>query len=91
MTKKRTKTAKRPQEAPAPVLINPIRLYRRTKGLTQDDLGKKCGCTQQQVCLWERGVNIPGLAIMPKLAAALDKDTETLLREIMEYQARLAA
>lgn len=49
-----------------------IRRLREDKGLSQVDLSKKAGIVQPQISRWERGLNLPQLDGLMKIAHALD-------------------
>lgn len=49
-----------------------IRLRRKAAGLTQVQLAKLVGCTQVDISRWEAGIHTPTVAILKKIAAALD-------------------
>ena len=44
---------------------------RKSKGLTQNDLGERLGVSFQAVSKWERGETLPDTAILPDLASVL--------------------
>ena len=44
---------------------------RKTRGLTQVELGKKVGCSVEFISLVERGVNAPSVAGLEKFARVL--------------------
>lgn len=72
---------------------SPIKVYRTARGWSQKELAERIGhgCTQQNVCWWERGRDMPGYRYLPHLARALRKQPEELLREVMEHQKNEAA
>ena len=55
-----------------------IRKYRKAKGLTQSELGKKLGTTQFVITNYERGRNNPTAAKLPDIAKALGVPLEAL-------------
>ncbi len=59
-----------------------IRRLRKAQGLTQRELGKRCGVSKQAVCNWEAGRNedIGVLQAYP-LAKTLGIEMRRLLRE----------
>ena len=44
---------------------------RKEKGMTQKELGEKLYISDKAVSKWERGLSIPDLAILEKLASVL--------------------
>ncbi len=49
-----------------------LRLYRRSKGYTQEELGEKAGVCYKYIGEIERGEKNPSFIIIAKIAAALD-------------------
>jgi len=62
-----------------------IRALRKSAGLTQDDLAKKCGTTQQQIAKLEMGVTDPKVSTLEKVAAALACDVKDLFYSRSEF------
>lgn len=58
-----------------------IRAARRSKGLTQEDLGLMCGVSAASVCCWEKGRRRPRAHVQPALMAALGVDETWLAGE----------
>ncbi len=54
-----------------------IKTFRRKKGLTQEELGKRIGVTTQAVSNWERG-GVPDAELLPDIADALGVTTDML-------------
>ena len=52
---------------------------RKTKGLTQNDLGERLGVSFQAVSKWERGETLPDTAILPDLANILGTTVDYIL------------
>ena len=52
---------------------------RRSKGLTQAELGERLGVTFQAVSKWERGETLPDTASLPDLAAILETSVDNIL------------
>ena len=48
---------------------------------TQADLARDCGCRQDQICLWERGVKVPSPGSLAKLARVLEVSLDELISE----------
>ncbi len=55
-----------------------IAKYRKTKGLTQEQLGELLGVTNQAVSKWESGVSMPDVMLLPKIAETLSITLEAL-------------
>lgn len=55
-----------------------IAKYRKTKGLTQEQLGELLGVTNQAVSKWESGVSMPDVMLLPKIANVLGITLEAL-------------
>ena len=53
---------------------------RKEKGLTQKELGEKLFVTDKAVSKWERGVSLPDITILEKLADELDTDIYSILQ-----------
>ena len=60
-------------------LASNIRKRRRWLGLTQDELGKKIGVTQQRIAMFEKGDSIPDIFQMQNIASVLNTTIGTLL------------
>ncbi|MBO7504043.1 MAG: helix-turn-helix transcriptional regulator [Clostridia bacterium] len=48
-----------------------IAKYRKEKNITQEQLGEAVGVTNRTVSKWEQGVSLPGIDLVPQIAAAL--------------------
>ncbi len=63
---------------------NKIGIYiasrRKEKGLTQQELGDKLFVTDKAVSKWERGLSLPDITILEKLADELDTDIYNILQ-----------
>ncbi len=69
-----------------------IRLLRKTKELTQDELGERLGVTYQAVSKWERGEALPDVGLLPDLADVLETTVDHILRggeRITAYKRRV--
>lgn len=55
-----------------------IKQIRLRKGLTQSELGKRCGMADSQIGVYERGESIPRVATLSRIAEALDVDLTAL-------------
>ena len=53
---------------------------RKKKGLTQQELGNKLFVTDKAVSKWERGLSLPDISILEKLADILDTDIYNILQ-----------
>lgn len=56
-----------------------IALLRKSKGLTQNELGERVGVSFQAVSKWERGETLPDVAILPDLAEVLETSIDNIL------------
>ena len=56
-----------------------IRFRRIEKGLTQAELGKKCGMADSQIGVYERNESIPGERNIRRIAEALEVPYETIV------------
>ncbi|WP_281890002.1 methyltransferase domain-containing protein [Paenibacillus sp. YYML68] len=56
-----------------------IGLYRREKGLTQEELAQSVGVTYQAVSKWENAQTMPELALLPDLSRTLGVSIDKLL------------
>ncbi|WJH37492.1 helix-turn-helix domain-containing protein [Paenibacillus sp. CC-CFT747] len=52
---------------------------RRSRGLTQEELGKQVSVSAQAVSKWEKGDSLPDLSIIVELAVIFDCSTDYLL------------
>lgn len=57
-----------------------IAFLRKKKGLTQQELGDKLFVTDKAVSKWERGLSLPDITILEKLADELDTDIYDILQ-----------
>lgn len=64
---------------------NPIELYRRAKGMRQQDLAKQVGVSENTIVSWERGAQ-PQPQRVPMLAMALGVEPVRLLEELTAWQ-----
>lgn len=53
--------------------------YRKSKGLTQEELANRLGVTAPTVNKWERGHSLPDIMLLAPLARALEISLDTLL------------
>ena len=57
-----------------------IREHRKKVGLSQKELGKRLGVSQQNIAQYETGKRMPKLETVRKIAKALDTDIGNLLK-----------
>ncbi|MBQ8187024.1 MAG: helix-turn-helix transcriptional regulator, partial [Clostridia bacterium] len=58
---------------------NTIRMKRRTKDMTQEQLAEKMNVSISAVSQWECGKSIPDLTMIPALCSVLDVSADELL------------
>ena len=56
-----------------------ISALRKSKGITQNELGKRVGVSFQAVSKWERGETLPDIAVLPDLAKVLETSIDNIL------------
>ncbi len=66
-------------------MTNPIRTYRKKKGLRQLDLALLLGVSEMTVCHWERGARIPSQDVLSGLGKVLGVPPGTLERGLKVY------
>lgn len=64
--------------------------YRKSLGLTQDQLAEKLGVTAQAVSKWENDQSCPDISILPKLAEIFGVTTDALLGSSLVQQVHTA-
>ena len=70
-------------------LNDTICFYRKKQGLTQEDLAKKLGVTNQSVSKWESAQCCPDISLLPKLADIFEISIDELFgNEPIPYVAR---
>ena len=70
-----------------------ITFLRKSKGLTQNELGERLGVSFQAVSKWERGESLPDITLLPSLAKILETTIDNILNEndkIAEYRGRFS-
>ena len=75
------------------MLYERIKLLRKKKGLSQEELAAQLHVVRQTISKWERGYSIPDAEMLTRLACALDVSVDELLgttAESPEEKARLA-
>lgn len=66
-----------------------IRDARLARGLTQEDLASQVGRTRISVSDWERGVKVPSVRVIPRLAEALSLPVELLVEANQHSKKRI--
>lgn len=59
---------------------NNIKTLRKSKKLSQTELGEKIGVTKQQICVWEKSIYQPRMENLVKLAEALEVSVNDLIK-----------
>lgn len=70
-----------------------IAVLRRTKGLTQSELGERLGVSFQAVSKWERGETLPDVTLLPDLAKILETTIDFILcsdEKAIEYKGKFS-
>lgn len=62
-----------------------VKVQRKNRGLTQQQLAEKIGLHQTAVSQWENGTTQPCASVIPKLLKALDCRIEDIYREDDEF------
>ena len=68
-----------------------IAVLRKSKGLTQSELGERIGVSFQAVSKWERGESLPDVTLLPDLAKILETTVDFILlggEKVMEYKGK---
>lgn len=71
---------------------NQISVLRKSKGLTQNELGERLGISFQAVSKWERGETLPDTAILLVLAEVLETTVDCILtggQKVMNYKGKI--
>ena len=66
------------------MLSENIRILRKNKGMTQEELAIRLNVVRQTVSKWEKGLSVPDAVLLQKLAEVLETDVSTLLGETVE-------
>ncbi len=66
------------------MLCDNIKLYRKSKGLSQEELATKLNVVRQTVSKWEKGLSVPDADLLILLAEALEVPVSALLGETPE-------
>lgn len=72
-----------------PPVTTRLRVERRRRGWSQDELAAKAGLTQPEISTYERGM-IPYPQEVERLAAAFEVDAATILQWIREHEEEVA-
>ena len=65
------------------MLSENIRVIRKSKGLSQEELAVKLNVVRQTISKWEQGLSVPDANMLISLAEALDMPVSVLLGEIV--------
>ena len=68
-----------------------IAALRKSKGLTQSELGERTGVSFQAVSKWERGETLPDITLLPDLAKVLETSIDNILlgnEKAIEYKGK---
>lgn len=60
-------------------LADNLKLLRKQKGLTQEELAETFGVTSQSISKWELGINYPDITILPMIAQFYKVSIDELL------------
>ena len=63
-----------------------IKNLRKKKGLTQEELAIQLNVVRQTVSKWEKGISVPDVTMLDKLADVLDTDVGNLLGKTMDLE-----
>ena len=66
------------------MLNDNIKVLRKAKGLSQEELAIKLNVVRQTVSKWEQGLSVPDASMLIQIADALDTNVNTLLGETVE-------
>ena len=66
------------------MLSENIRVVRKSKGLSQEELAVKLNVVRQTISKWEQGLSVPDSNMLISLSEALDTPVSVLLGEIVE-------
>jgi len=64
-----------------------IRILRKNKGMTQEELSQQLHVVRQTVGKWEKGLSVPDAALLQQLAEILDTDVSHLLGAPLQPEA----
>ena len=66
------------------MLSDNIKILRKAKGLSQDELAIQLNVVRQTVSKWENGLSVPDSEMLVKLASTLETTVNALLSESVE-------
>lgn len=69
-----------------------IAVLRKSKNLTQSELGERIGVSFQAVSKWERGETLPDVTLLPDLAKILETTVDFILlgnEKVIEYKGKI--
>ncbi|MBQ7706159.1 MAG: helix-turn-helix domain-containing protein [Lachnospiraceae bacterium] len=61
-----------------------LKMYRKQKGYSQEEIAEKLGVSRQAVAKWEKGESLPDIESCMKLADLYDTTVDMLIRKIKE-------
>lgn len=70
-----------------------IAFLRKSKNLTQNELGERIGVSFQAVSKWERGETLPDISLLPDLAGILETSIDNILlggEKQVEYRGKIS-
>ena len=71
------------------MLKDNIKIIRKSKGLSQEELAIKLNVVRQTISKWEQGLSVPDSELLVSLSNALETPVSTLLGEnILEQKKR---
>lgn len=59
-----------------------LKMFRKQRGFTQEEIAEKIGVSRQAVAKWERGETMPDIESCVKLADIYETTVDTLVRNI---------
>lgn len=68
------------------MLSENIKLLRKTKGLTQEELATKLGVVRQTVSKWEKGISVPDSEMLIEISEIFETPVSALLGETINAQ-----
>lgn len=66
-------------------LARNIKIYRKERGLTQEELAQILGLSFQAVSKWENAQTMPDISLLPQLSRTLEVSTDKLLGYASQY------
>ena len=68
------------QERGGTIMLNEnMKALRKNKGLTQDELASRLNVVRQTISKWEKGLSVPDVEMLQKIADVLESDVSQLL------------